>query len=238
MFNLKKSGKYSGFTLVIPSVSVGNVPQLTVDLIIQNLKMEKVGTVFHRCLVPIIGSSPFDHVQDNSSAAELFVCEQKNLILLQIRTPLTASTSSDFFQDFLNFTKRESIHRIVLLTSCFSYEQKSHIGSNLCEYMQNDKFKSENQFDLSTDWMLREDDNIFGKGFSLKLFKTLNEVSCVNFIIYVNEGDNSTDAEIFLKRINKFLQLFPTDQKSGRLSITFPQSWKYLFGQENTVDVY
>lgn len=239
MFKFTKSVKLNGFTLIIPSVSVGNVGQLTVDLMIQNLKMEKIGSIFHDCLIPMIGAPCFEFDQDASTACEMYISEEKKLLVFQIRTPLTAALVQDFYQQIVGFIKRESIIKLVLLTSCFSCEQKIMIGMNLCEFMQNDKFKSENQVNLSEDWILREDENLFGKGFSLKLFKfaTENDISCVNFIIYVNEGDNSCEAEIFLIRLNKFLQILPTSEK-GQLNIQIPQSWKYLFGNENTVDVY
>lgn len=110
---------------------------------------------------------------------------------------------------------------------------------NLMEFMQNEKFKKENTHPLEQDWKLREDENIFGKGFSLRLFKkvTENNISCVNFIIYVNEGDNTIDSEIFLRHINNFLKILPVSD-DGKLKLEFPCSWKYLFGNESTVDVY
>jgi hypothetical protein len=101
--------------------------------------------------------------------------------------------------------------------------------------MQNDLFKAENKYPLEQEWKLREDENVFGKGFSINLFKlvTENDISCVNFLISVNEGDNTIDSEMFLNRLNKYLQILPKGEK-----LAIPCSWKYLFGNESTVDVY
>ena len=42
-----------------PSVSVGNVGQLTCDLIINTLQMKKVGYFCPKCFLPVVGNNPF-----------------------------------------------------------------------------------------------------------------------------------------------------------------------------------
>lgn len=49
MFSFTKKVDFAGFTLLIPSISVGNVGQLTTDLFIQNLKAEKIAQVSKFC---------------------------------------------------------------------------------------------------------------------------------------------------------------------------------------------
>lgn len=44
-----------------PCVSVGNVPQLSVDLFINTLKLSRVGYLEDESLVPVIGNDAFDH---------------------------------------------------------------------------------------------------------------------------------------------------------------------------------
>ena len=43
-------------TVIIPSISIGNVPQLTVDLLITTLKIPLVGYLSSRYLVPCAGT--------------------------------------------------------------------------------------------------------------------------------------------------------------------------------------
>jgi len=44
-----------------PCVSVGNVAQLSIDLLITTLKMERVGHLCDQCLLPLVCQSAFDH---------------------------------------------------------------------------------------------------------------------------------------------------------------------------------
>ena len=43
-----------------PVVSVGNVAQLALDLIISTLDMERFGYLYHEALVPVVGNDPFE----------------------------------------------------------------------------------------------------------------------------------------------------------------------------------
>lgn len=191
--------------------------------------------------MPLISAKgSFDFDQDTTTACQLFVSEEKKLFILQIRTPLTAALIDGFFQEIITFIKTNKVSKLVLLTSLYSFEQKTLIGQNLCEFMQNEIFKKENSYPLENDWKIRgEDENVFGKGFALRLFKevTKEQISCVNFMIYVNEGDNTIESEFFLKKINSYLKLLAVSE-NGKMNVKFPCSWKYLFGTENNVDVY
>ena len=48
--------EFKGSTLIIPSVSIGNVPQLAVDLLIATLKVPLVGYMSSPYLVPCAGT--------------------------------------------------------------------------------------------------------------------------------------------------------------------------------------
>lgn len=51
------------------AVSVGNVGQLAVDLVVSTLGMSKAGYFYTDCLVPMIGNNPYATTEEN--AAEL-----------------------------------------------------------------------------------------------------------------------------------------------------------------------
>lgn len=44
-----------------PCVSVGNVAQLTVDVIINTLQLARVGHLHHPSLLPLVGSAAYSH---------------------------------------------------------------------------------------------------------------------------------------------------------------------------------
>jgi len=47
-------------------VSVGNVGQLAIDLVISTLNMTKVGYFYTDCLVPMVGNNPYATAEENS----------------------------------------------------------------------------------------------------------------------------------------------------------------------------
>ena len=56
-------------------MSVGNVAQLTSDLLISTLKMERVGHLYDQCFLPLACQSAFDHNSGAlSTSAEGMVC--------------------------------------------------------------------------------------------------------------------------------------------------------------------
>lgn len=57
-----------GFTLFLqPAVSVGNVGQLAIDLVVSTLDMTKVGYFYTDCLVPMVGNNPYATAEENST---------------------------------------------------------------------------------------------------------------------------------------------------------------------------
>ncbi|XP_070370629.1 proteasome assembly chaperone 2 [Equus asinus] len=57
----------AAYTLLMPAVSVGNVGQLAVDLIISTLNMCKIGYFYTDCLVPMVGNNPYATAEENSA---------------------------------------------------------------------------------------------------------------------------------------------------------------------------
>lgn len=48
-------------------MSVGNVGQLAIDLVISTLDMTKVGYFYTDCLVPMVGNNPYATAEENST---------------------------------------------------------------------------------------------------------------------------------------------------------------------------
>ena len=55
-----------------PAVSVGNIGQLSVDLLISSLHCDKLAKLDHPIFVPVVGSDPYDDVREQGlmTAAE------------------------------------------------------------------------------------------------------------------------------------------------------------------------
>ncbi|GAB5579340.1 proteasome assembly chaperone 2 [Prionailurus iriomotensis] len=74
----------------MPAVSVGNVGQLAIDLIISTLNMCKIGYFYTDCLVPMVGNNPYATAEENSTElsinAEVYSLPSKKLVALQLRS--------------------------------------------------------------------------------------------------------------------------------------------------------
>ncbi|CAG0897642.1 unnamed protein product [Darwinula stevensoni] len=115
----------AGFTLVMPSVSVGNVGQLSMDLIIGSVVGEKVGCLYHEAILPFAGPHPFQlhSTPTLSTSCEVYKDTGRKLLLLQIRSPILQHKRKEFVESLISWIKTLSVDRIVVLTSCFDYER-------------------------------------------------------------------------------------------------------------------
>uniref|UniRef100_A0A8I5N3Y1 Proteasome assembly chaperone 2 n=1 Tax=Papio anubis TaxID=9555 RepID=A0A8I5N3Y1_PAPAN len=90
----------AGFTLLMPAVSVGNVGQLAMDLIISTLSMSKIGYFYTDCLVPMVGNNPYATAEGNSTElsinAEVYSLPSRKLVALQLRSIFIKYKSKPF----------------------------------------------------------------------------------------------------------------------------------------------
>lgn len=227
------------YSLLIPSTCVGNVSQLTADLLIENLKMLKIGDAWHNCIPPLVGLSAFEHIKDKvTTAAELYVDEAKKLAVLQIRTPLTAPLMGDFFDKLVDFAKAEQVKQVLILTSSYGYEKHSVQGSDFA-------YKSNKERDLSGAQGVEKSSSpkILGGGYAVKMFEVFTEADIDSLVLYkyVNEGDNIPDAVALLLKLNEIIKLFDFDTENTtkeKPGLSMPVSWKYLFGNRPPTEIY
>jgi len=86
---------------------VGNVAQLTVDLLVATLKMERIGHLYDECFLPLVCHSAFDHNKGAlSTSAEgiegsvglymyisyhftlVYMTNDQQFVVVQLRTPI------------------------------------------------------------------------------------------------------------------------------------------------------
>jgi proteasome assembly chaperone 2 len=66
-FSLANTVNFQDATLILPALSVGNIGQLTGDVLIQTLQLEKVGYLEHPAVVPFAGNDTFSVSQGKGS---------------------------------------------------------------------------------------------------------------------------------------------------------------------------
>ncbi|XP_055605375.1 proteasome assembly chaperone 2-like [Uranotaenia lowii] len=241
MFKLFRSESVSGFSFVVPSVSVGNVAQLAVDLLIETLKLSKVGLLWHPALIPVAGPAAYAHDSDKiTTTAELFASDEHKLLVLQLRAPLVGSLTADFLTSLSDFVESQKLGDVFILSSSFAHENQQ-IGSRF-KYVATEAFLSKRQEALTQlKWPQLEGSVIHGGGFAMKLQQLLvarNQSGLVLFS-YVSEGDNTTDAVNLVSLLDQIREpvLLPRDDEQ-KIKIAVPSSWKHLFGNSAPVNVY
>ncbi|KAL1394802.1 hypothetical protein pipiens_002978 [Culex pipiens pipiens] len=221
---------------------VGNVAQLAVDLLIETLKLEKVGLLWHPALIPIVGPPAYDHDQDKlTTTAELYACTERRLLVLQIRAPLVGALQAEFLDRLTDFVRDQSIADVIVLASSFAHENHQ-VGARPYKYLTNEKFGTAHGETLERlKWDPLDGTVIHGGGYAAKLLEvcTAKELACFTLFNYVSEGDNTPDAVQLVSLLDQLKQpLLPREEDGIKIKLAIPSSWKHLFGNAAPVNVY
>ncbi|KAL7302300.1 hypothetical protein TKK_0004963 [Trichogramma kaykai] len=252
MIKLLEEVDLSGYTLILPSVSVGNVGQLSVDLVIATLGLKRIGRLFDPAFIPLVGADPYDeNSEDICTAVDIYVCREKKLIAIQIRSPLV-KRPINFLKTVSDFISEKNISKVIILTSSFGHEKRDiQLRTAPLRYLATNTLLEQDAKtfeDLS--WIALEpkpiDDfsnqtslQIHGGGFAKILFEILqkNKVPCVVIMKYCSEGDNIPDAIELTNYFNQYAKLIDTDSELlGQFK--YPCSWKFLFGNSPPKEIF
>lgn len=207
---------------------------------------------FQSAIIPVLGPRAFDHktVSDPSSpsnnittACELFVSEAKRVACFQLRSPLvTGQRLIAFFDELVAFLKEQQMQQFIILTGMFSHEQHL-IESTKFMYLANEQYLKQQHDQLANGEWHKWDSNkvIHGGGFALKLFKHIaNSIPSCVFFKYTAEGDNRNDAVEMIQQVNLLLKevLQRSSDNGDTYKLTVPISWKAMFGNDPTEQLY
>ncbi|XP_076282053.1 proteasome assembly chaperone 2 [Lasioglossum baleicum] len=233
------------YTLILPSVAVGNVGQLSIDLLISSLNLRKIGSMWSSMFLPIIGHDPYNKKSNSlCTAADFYLGAACKIILLQLRSPYVGN-STDFYEELLQFIQLKKFSKIIILTSSYDYEQSDRSDSRL-RYLSSDNSLLNNIELLHWKEHIRntlvesaENSYIPGGGFANGLYNYLKsaDVPCTVLFCYCSEGDNVSDALILVKGLNQWLNVLETNSDSG-INVIYPPSWEYLFGNPPAPEIF
>lgn len=243
MLKYAKKTNLDGYTVIFPSCGVGNVAQLTVDLLIATLRMERSATGWHRAIVPLIGPAAYAHTADaKTTACELYTAADHKLAVFQMRTPLVAALMADFFAQLIDHLVEQKVARLIVLTSSHAYEKHS-VSTTPFEFRANVKMGEIIGLDR-THWSPFVGDFIFGGGYANALLAaTAHRLAAVIMFKYVSEGDNTPDATQLLAQLNGWLSFLPQPPANAgpnapKVRLVIPSSWKFLYGNTPPDHIY
>ncbi|XP_008700344.1 proteasome assembly chaperone 2 isoform X1 [Ursus americanus] len=244
----------AGYTFLMPAVSVGNVGQLAMDLIISTLNMCKIGYFYTDCLVPMVGNNPYATAEENSTElsinAEIYSLPSKKLVALQLRSIFIKYKSKPFCEKLLSWVKSSNCAKVIVLSSSHSYHRNDlQLRSTPFRYLLTPFVQKSVQTKImSLNWEEMEkspcipeiDDSEFciripGGGITKTLYDEgcSKEIPVVVLLKFVSEGDNIPDALGLVEYLNEWLQIIKPccdDPTKSALQWKMPSSWRLLFG--------
>lgn len=234
MIRLKEEISFNDYVLLIPSVSVGNVGQLTNDLIISGLNLKSVGIVYHKAIIPAIGPNPYNPSDDICVACELYVSKNLKLAILQLRTSIEQRLANEFFSDLKLFITSRNFKEVIILASTYAHELHD-INSGHYRYITNTKNEVYSTLKiLPMEQTETGNYMVHGSGFALKLYNLLMENILTSVIIkYTSEGDNRPDAYSMLNVVGKVLNI-----ESELKDVRQPYSWDLVYGGPPPIGIY
>lgn len=231
------------YTVILPAVSVGNVGQLAVDVLLATLQPSLVSQVHHPSLIPCCGSDPI-HPDSSvlTTAMQLYMEEAKKLAVFQIRSGLLPGQGAKFLADLLGWCQDRGVGKIVCLTSAHSHERSdSQLSGSPLRYLATPglslahpfpesftRLESKEQFP----GLHREEEPepvfIPGGGLAKRFLSGCEQRGVQGLILlkFCAEGDNTQDAIQVADYLHQYLPWLPSPQTK----YSVPPSWRHLFG--------
>ncbi|KAK3149227.1 hypothetical protein QOZ80_3AG0214590 [Eleusine coracana subsp. coracana] len=113
-------------TIIMPALSIGNVGQLAVDLLISSAKAKRVAYLDEPSVLPCAGNDAFgpDAVGDLALALEAYESTSHNLAFIQQRSPAITGMMVSFAKNVANFISSIGKDHVVILSSLDSGKRR------------------------------------------------------------------------------------------------------------------
>ncbi|CAG8551170.1 13283_t:CDS:2 [Ambispora gerdemannii] len=247
--------------LILPSVSIGNVPQLTIDLLTTTLDVKRVGFIDDENVIPVAGTR-----EDTQGA--VFQSNDRKWTLIQQRAPLIRKHLPQFARSLISFieafkfseviflSSADACRRIdaqiigtplrILTTSSISNDLQTRITSlelKQLEHVKSEDFiKPHHQQDVGSTTTDSDDvPQIPGGGVTKHLYQLAKEKNLPLVVIlwFATEGGknyyNTPDAIQLANHANSLLGLFPSQDS---VAWKAPKSWQGIFGKPFEKELY
>ncbi|KAK3608034.1 hypothetical protein CHS0354_031020 [Potamilus streckersoni] len=234
--------KFEEKTLVLTSVSVGNVGQLSADLLISTLSMKRIGYIHHESILPMVGNDPFASVDATTckivTSCEVYESMLQKLVVIQQRAPFIKGKRPCFRNWLVQWIKENKFKMVVILTSTHAHEridvqlqgsQFRYIASSQIEEQFGDVFKNLHHWNMlerrtkfpapsPIDQPVGEVKELYlpGGGIAKSLFEDLCDagVPTAMLLMFCAEGDNVQEAITLTDQLNTWLKLVDFHKKT------------------------
>lgn len=243
-----------GSRLLLPSVSIGNVGQLSVDLMINSFEMKKVGFIQDDNVLPVIGKNAISNSKDDpyqlSVDLEVYYDKTRHLTVLQMRSNIAKNKRTQFVKNLVQWIKKTEFKQVYLLSGADSsqrmdsqiiggkvwYQSSSFFDSSSLNNLPVEKLGDLNAgFDMEVETVHKE--SLRGSGISRHLTEICEKegISLLNLIIFTTEGDNIQASIVLASCANAILKLVEAGKE---FSWRPPYSWRVLLETKYHTSMY
>eukprot|EP00164_Ancoracysta_twista_P002798 GFYU01003723.1.p1 GENE.GFYU01003723.1~~GFYU01003723.1.p1 ORF type:complete len:302 (-),score=74.47 GFYU01003723.1:33-839(-) len=244
---------FDGCAAIVPTLSLGNVGQLTCDVLICTFQMKRVGYYHHEDVLPFAAAGAFDDApgvasKSLSTAMEVFKHPTEKLFVVQRRAPVRQGCNQRFAQDFTAWLHGVGCSEIIALhTGDSSRRFDSQLNGPPFRYvLHNDKAEEETRKVLDSMYWVQLEDNppreiyVPEEGVLAKMIQECGsrQLKAAMVLAFVAEGDNTMDAMMMSSCVLQYLTfvlkfaLVPKDQDTGKQTINWktPTAWQHIQG--------
>ncbi|CAM6120976.1 unnamed protein product [Calypogeia fissa] len=104
--------------LILPALSIGNVGQLAVDLLISSRTVTKAGYLDDPYVLPCVGNDPFGPEADGTLAVSLEVFEdsESELAIVQQRSPVVKGKMVDYAKNIADWAGNSGVKEVFIVS--------------------------------------------------------------------------------------------------------------------------
>ncbi|KAK8969600.1 hypothetical protein KSP40_PGU007021 [Platanthera guangdongensis] len=122
-------------TLLLPGLSIGNVSQLAIDLLVSSLRAKRVAYLDEPSVLPCVGNDAYGPLPEGDLTLPLEVYESQShgLTLIQHRSPVIKGMMVEFAKNIANFISAIGKKHIVILSSLDSGKRNQINAANFMQ---------------------------------------------------------------------------------------------------------
>uniref|UniRef100_T1JGZ0 Uncharacterized protein n=1 Tax=Strigamia maritima TaxID=126957 RepID=T1JGZ0_STRMM len=242
-----------------PAIAVGNVGQLSVDLLLSTVDdCVKIGCFYDKSLLFLVGNDPYNPTEEGqcrlATGMDVYENVEKKLVLIQQRVPVVQNRTNEFRKILIDWIKSKSFQRVILLSSCSTHartDSQLRIGCQF-RFLTTPKFEKTADLERQFHWKrleLRENLTsnqsselyVPGGGLTKRIYQDCckDDVDLAVLLLFCSEGDNKPEALTLASYLNEWLNLVEVPKNIHPHSVwKIPPSWKHLFGNAAPLTMY
>ncbi|XP_074604370.1 proteasome assembly chaperone 2 [Brevipalpus obovatus] len=245
---------WKDYTLVMPCIAIGNVGQLSVDLLISTMLRDKkcqlVGRIHSRSLQSVAGPNAFNHEDPNlTTTCEVYEIPEKHLVVIQIRAPPYKERRKLFIKEFSDWIQACQFKTALTLTSGLrpflnpAIRDRTlfrFLTTSPCQEEFVENFIDKTQITkLSSDIFVTSRSitglDFAGAGYARLFYREWESrgMNALFIILFCSEGDNLPEAYAMVNKLDAYLNLSEgPSNPEPRIEWKPPVSWSSFYGKK------